>query len=173
MTHFDKPDSSEYGPHDKQYLDELPNDGELVKHLEAGLASTVAFFHSIPQDKLTWRYAEGKWTVKEILSHIIDTERIYAYRLLRFSRNDSTELPGFEQDDYVKYSHANERSLEEMLLEFTAVRMSSVTLMKSLDPDVLGRAGKASGRRLTVRATAYILAGHAMHHVNIIKERYL
>jgi hypothetical protein len=173
MTRIEKPGANEYGPHDEQYVGLVPGDGELLKHLEDNLEAAKKFFRSVPEPKLVWRYAEGKWTVKEILGHIIDTERVYAYRALRFSRNDATELPGFEQDDYVKVSRSNERSIDDMLDELTAVRASSIALLKSLDDDAFMRSGVASGRRLSVRGAAYIMAGHQLHHMNIIKERYL
>ncbi len=173
MIHFEKPKEGEYGAHDKQYIGLTPDDGALLAFLEQTLGSAKALFRSLPEEKLTWRYAEGKWTVKEILGHIIDTERIYAYRALRFSRNDATELPGFEQDDYVKYSNANERSIDDMLEELSSVRASSIALLKSLDADALERGGIANGRRMTARGAAYILAGHQVHHMNIIRERYL
>ena len=139
MTQFEKPHEGEYAPYAIQYIKLVPDDGELLKHLERNLEEGKKFFRSIPAAKLTARYAEGKWTVKEILSHIIDTERIYSYRALRFSRNDATELPGFEQDDYVKFSGANERTIDDLLEEFTAVRLSTITLLQSLDADALLR----------------------------------
>lgn len=173
MTHFDKPQEGEYARHDIQYIKLVPADGMLLKHLEDNLADAQEFFRSMPEEKLVFRYAEGKWTVKEILGHINDCERIYAYRALRFARNDSAVLPGYEQDDYVKVQRANERGLEDLLEEFAAVRASSIALLKSFDADALDRGGVASGRRLTVRAAAYIIVGHQLHHMNIIKERYL
>ncbi|MGE5315841.1 MAG: DinB family protein [Acidobacteriota bacterium] len=173
MTHIDKPKEGEYGPHDEIYIGLVPDDGNLLAHLEENLRSAMEFFRSIPDEKLSSRYAEGKWTVKEVLGHIIDTERIYGYRILRFARNDSTELPGFDQDGFVNQSHADRREIGDMLDELAAVRASSVMLLKGLDADAMERGGIASGRRLTVRAAAYILAGHEQHHITIIKERYL
>lgn len=173
MIHFDKPAEGEYAPYAIQYIALIPDGGALLTYLQETYDSAKAFFLSVPEEKLTSRYAEGKWTVKEILAHIIDTERIYAYRALRFSRNDETALAGFDQDSYVKFSHANERSLGDMLEELAAVRAATIALLKSFDADAMVRGGVANGRRMTVRAAAYILAGHQVHHVNIIKERYL
>jgi uncharacterized damage-inducible protein DinB len=122
---------------------------------------------------LLHRYAEGKWTIKEILGHIVDDERIYVYRALRFARNDSTELPGFEQDHYAQYSEANKREITDLLDEFALVRRSTIAFFKSLDNTALMRTGVANGNRVSVRALAYHIAGHELHHMNIIRERYL
>jgi hypothetical protein len=128
---------------------------------------------AVPEEKLSYRYAEGKWTIKEIMAHLIDDERIYAYRALRFARNDQTELPGFDQDDYAIESAANERSLDDLLEEFAAVRRSTIALFNSFDERVWTRSGVASGNVMSVRAAAYHIAGHELRHLNIIKERYL
>lgn len=119
------------------------------------------------------RYAEGKWTIKEILGHLIDDERIYSYRALRFARNDSTELPGFDQERYAEYSDANNREINDLLDEFTLVRQSTIALFKSLDDAAFMRSGVADGKRVTVRALSYHIAGHELRHMNIIRERYL
>ena len=120
-----------------------------------------------------FRYAEGKWTIKEILMHIVDDERVYAYRALRFARNDKTELPGFEQDDYARYSGANERSVGDILEEFATVRCATVSLFQGFDSAALVRSGIADGQVMSVRAAAYHIAGHELRHLNIVKERYL
>jgi uncharacterized damage-inducible protein DinB len=155
------------------YIDLLPDDGQILKHLEDNLKSTRKFIASIPKARLLHRYAEGKWTIKEILGHVVDHERIYAYRALRFARNDSTELPGFDQVRYTKYSEANKREVTSLLLEFALVRQSTIALFNSLDGAALLRTGVADGQRVSVRALAYHIAGHEMRHMNIIKERYL
>ena len=120
-----------------------------------------------------YRHAAGEWTIKEILVHIIDDERIYCYRALRFTRNDITELPGFEQDDYVPYSGANGRELEAILEELVTVRKATLSFFQSLDDGALTRKGIGSGNIMSVRAAAYHIAGHELHHVNSIKENYL
>jgi uncharacterized damage-inducible protein DinB len=127
----------------------------------------------LPAEKLTFRYAEGKWTIKEILVHLIDDERIYAYRALRFARQDQTELPGFEQDDYALHSGANERDIHDILKEFATVRAATISLFEGFDREALLRTGIADGKIMSVRAAAYHIAGHEMRHLNIIKERYL
>ncbi|HET6975327.1 MAG TPA: DinB family protein [Pyrinomonadaceae bacterium] len=173
MKTIPKPEPNEYAPYASMYIDLLPNDGLVLKHLEDNLHATTEFLHAVPEEKLSYRYAEGKWTIKEIIAHLIDDERIYVYRALRFARNDQTELPGFEQDDYAIESGANERSLDDLLEEFAAVRKSTIALFNSLCDRVLTRSGVASGNVMSVRAIAYHLAGHELRHINIIKERYL
>lgn len=173
MKIIPKPEPGEYAPYTIQYIGLLPDDGLIVKHLEDNLRTTTDFMRALPEEKLSYRYAEGKWTIKEILSHLIDDERIYTYRALRYARNDETELPGFEQDDYALESGANERSLDDLLEEFAAVRRSTIALFNSFEDRVLTRAGVASGNVMSVRAAAYHIAGHELRHLNIIKERYL
>jgi uncharacterized damage-inducible protein DinB len=154
------------------YIDLLPDDGFILEHLHNNLENSIDFIRSLPEDKLTVRFAAGEWTIKEILVHIIDDERIYCYRALRYARNDTTELPGFEQDDYVPYSKANDRPLDEILEEFASVRRATITFFKSLDSDALTRKGIGSGNIMSVRAAVYHIAGHELHHVNNIKENY-
>ena len=173
MKTIPKPEPNEYAPYASMYIDLLPDDGLILKHLEDNLRATTEFMRAVPEEKLSYRYAEGKWTIKEIIAHLIDDERIYVYRALRFARNDSTELPGFEQDDYAIESGANERLLDNLLEEFAAVRKSTIALFNSFDDRVLTRSGVASGNVMSVRAIAYHLAGHELRHVKIIKERYL
>jgi len=173
MTGFGKPLEGEYAPYAIQYISLLPDDADLVTQLRTDFDLCSAFFRAVPPEKLTWRYAEGKWTIKEIICHLIDTERIYAYRALRFARKDETELPGYEQDDYVATSNANARGLGEMLDEFAAVRAATIALLRTFDADALVLGGIANGHRMTVRAAAYIIAGHPLHHMNIIEARYL
>jgi uncharacterized damage-inducible protein DinB len=173
MRRITKPLEGEYPPYADIYIGLVPGDGLVLKHLNESLKATRAFILSLPREKLDARYAEGKWTIKEILAHVIDDERIYAYRALRFARNDATELPGFEQDAYAVYSGANRRGVESLLKEFAAVRRATVALFESLDEEALARSGVADGKRTTVRALAYHIAGHELRHVNVIKERYL
>ena len=173
MKTIPKPEPNEYAPYVSMYIDLLPDDGMVLKHLEDNLRATTEFMRAVPEEKLSYRYAEGKWTIKEIIAHLIDDERIYVYRALRFARNDQTELPGFAQDDYAVESGANERSLDNLLDEFATVRRSTIALFNSFDDRVLTRSGVASGNVMSVRAIAYHLAGHELRHINIIKERYL
>ena len=173
MLKIEKPVEGEYAPYAIRYIGLLPDDGLVLKHMEDNLKATSEFILSLPEERLAFRYAEGKWTIKEILAHVVDDERIYAYRALRFARNDKTELPGFEQDDYARHSGANERDVRDILREFAAVRRATISLFEGLGREALLRAGVADGKVMSVRAAAYHIAGHELRHVNIIKERYL
>lgn len=168
-----KPEDGEYSQYAIMYIGLLPDDGLILKYLKDNLATTTDFIRALPEEQLNYRYAEGKWTIKEIIAHLIDDERIYAYRALRFARNDPTELPGFEQDDYALESRANARTIDDLLREFDTVRNSTIALFDSFDDEVLTRSGVASGNVMSVRAIAYHLAGHELRHMNIIRERYL
>ena len=170
---IEKPEEGEYAPYAIIYIGLLPDDGLVLRHMEENLRATREFILSLPEERLAHRYAEGKWTIKEILVHVSDDERIYAYRALRFARGDKTELPGFEQDDYAARSGANARDIEDILAEFADVRRATVSLFKGLDREALVRVGVADGKLMSVRAAAYHIAGHELRHVNIIKERYL
>ncbi|MCZ2121358.1 MAG: DinB family protein [Anaerolineales bacterium] len=165
--------ADEYAPYTIMYIGLLPNDGLILEHLRNNLEKTVKFVRLLPQEKLTVRHAAGEWTIKEILVHIVDDERIYCYRALRFARNDKTELPGFEQDEYVPYTGANDRTLEAIIGEFAAVRNATIKFFESLDEEALTRKGIASNNIMSVRAAAYHIAGHELHHINSIKENYL
>ncbi len=173
MKKIEKPKEGEYAPYTIMYIGLLPDDGLVLQHLQDNLQATKNFILSLPAEKLAYRYAEGKWTIKEILVHISDDERIYAYRALRFARNDKTELPGFEQDDYTRSAGANSRDPDDILAELTTVRNATISLFNSFDNAALTRAGVANGNIMSVRAAAYHIAGHELHHINIIKERYL
>ena len=151
----------------------------ILQHMEDNLSKIKTFIYNIPENKLYYRYAENKWTIKEILVHIIDDERIFSYRAIRYGRNDNTSLHGFEQEDYAKYSYANERSLDSIFEEYEAVRKSTLTLFQNLPDDAFMRSGGGiadDGSIInirTVRGLAYHIAGHELRHIKIIKERYL
>lgn len=164
--------STEFNPYYEAYI-KLSNNLSLIDGLQAGLEETVAFFESIPVDKQEFRYAEGKWTIKEILRHIIDTERIFAYRALRFARNDSTGLPGFDQDQYILPAKTNNTSMQSLLDEYKSNRMSTIVMFINFDNEMLKRIGEASNSPMSARAAGFITIGHEKHHCNIITERYL
>lgn len=148
-------------------------DADLLETLEDEMDTLMAFFASIPVEKLDYRYAEGKWTIPEIISHMTDAERIFAYRALRFARKDATPLAGFEENDYVPESRANERSMEALMSEFRAVRMATITLFESFSREQLERRGSANDAEMSVRAIGFVIVGHAAHHCQVIEERYL
>lgn len=173
MRRIEKPNQDEHAPYVIQYIDLLPDDGLVLDHLRTNLDATRAFLLSLPEDKLRYRYADGKWTIKEIVQHLADDERIYAYRALRFARNDATELPGFDQDEFTRYSGANQRELTDLLDELATVRAATLSLYQGLGDDALLRIGAADGNRMSVRAIAYHIAGHELRHMNVIRERYV
>jgi DinB superfamily len=173
MRRIEKPDEGEYAPYAIMYIGLLPDDGLVLKHLRDNFRNTRDLILSLSGDRLAYRYADGKWNIKEILLHIVDDERIYAYRALRFARNDKTELPGFDQDDYTKQSGANDRSIKSIIKEFGTVRSSTISLFAGIGDHAMKRAGVANGNVMSVRAAAYHIAGHELHHMRIIKERYL
>jgi uncharacterized damage-inducible protein DinB len=173
MKLIPRPEPGEYPPYAGMYIDLLPNDGRLLQHLRANLRTALDLVSSLPEAKLLHRYAPGKWTVKEVLVHVVDDERIYAYRALCFARGETAPLPGFEQDDYAALSGANERPLQSILAEYAAVRESTIALFEGLDEAALTRSGVANGNRATVRALGWHIAGHELHHLNLIRNRYL
>ena len=136
--------------------------------------SELAFLIDGLDDQMSnFKYAEGKWTIKQVLQHVCDCERIFSYRALRFSRRDKTVLPGFEENDYAQNDNSETLDLRDIKDEFIAVRQASITLFKYMDPESLDFLGNANGLELTPRALGWIISGHTIHHCKIIKERYL
>ncbi|MGZ9736149.1 DinB family protein [Flavobacterium sp. GNP002] len=164
--------TNEYAPFYAPYVNAL-RDVNLIEELEISLHDFIRFVQNIPMDKFDYRYVEGKWDIKEIIQHVIDTERIFAYRALRISRNDQTPLPGFDENNYVNNTHATNRSIQDLLTEFSAVRHSNLFLFKSLSEEQLKRIGTASNAAVSVRAIGFIMIGHQKHHQKVFQERYL
>ena len=164
--------TSEYNPFYHTYVMAL-GDVDLLDELRNGKQVLLSLLEEIPEEKLTYAYAEGKWTLAEALVHMLDTERIFQYRALCIARNDKSEFPGFDQEAYVPVSNANNRSKKDLIDEYVAVRDSSITLFASLDEEALKRVGVASGSKMSVRALGFITSGHQAHHVRILRERYL
>ncbi|MBC5839368.1 DinB family protein [Flavobacterium muglaense] len=162
----------EYAPFFAGYVNAAANTN-LIEELEICLHEFIRFVQDIPMDKFDYRYAEGKWTIKEIIQHIIDTERIFAYRALRISRNDKTPLPGFDENDYVDNTNANERNLQGLLTEMAVVRQATLSLFNSFSKEQLMRIGTASNTSISVRAIGFIMIGHQKHHQKVFEERYL
>ncbi|UFH45725.1 DinB family protein [Flavobacterium galactosidilyticum] len=162
----------EYAEYFFPYISVL-GDVTLIEELEISLHEFIRFVQNIPMDKFDYRYAEDKWTIKEIIQHVIDTERIFAYRALRISRNDQTPLPGFDENEYSNNTEANKRGLQDLLTELSAVRHSNIFLFKSFSEEQLQRTGIASNAGISVRAIGFIMIGHQKHHQNIFEERYL
>lgn len=170
MTNVDlKP--NEYNAYYGTYINKTEG-LSLRDDLKRSGEKTISFLNSIPLDKLEYRYAEGKWTIKEIIQHLMDAERIFAYRALRIARKDQTPLPGFEQDDYILPSQANKRSIDDLINEFKAIKSATVALFDSFSDEMLLSLGTASKNSISVRALGFIIMGHEIHHCNVIKERY-
>src|SRR5215831_10775456 len=169
---MNKPDPTEYAPYFEKYISLVP-EGEIVVTLGLQIDSTLGLISSLSEAQGDLRYAPGKWSVKEVIGHLIDAERIFAYRALRFARNDATPLPGFDENSFVANAGFDSRSLGDLAEEFEHTRKSNIYLFKSLDGDSSLRRGVASDNRLSVRAIAYIIAGHELHHVGILRSRYL
>ena len=164
--------TNEYSAFNATYIQALEN-VNLIEELEICLHDFIRFVQNIPMDKFDYRYAEGKWTIKDIIQHIIDAERIFSYRALRISRNDQTPLPGFEENSYVEHTNANARSIQGLLTEMAALRQSTLLLFKSFTQEQLQLIGTASDNPISVRAIGFIMIGHQKHHQRIFKERYL
>jgi hypothetical protein len=145
----------------------------LITALSQSKATCLDLFQSIDEKKGGYAYAEGKWTIKELINHVIDAERVFAYRALTFARNDHAELPGFEENTWVEASNANSRTMENLVAQYAQVSASTMLLFKSFDTEMLNRVGTASGVKFNVANIGFIMAGHESHHVNILKERYL
>lgn len=165
--------SNEYSQFYANYVALVSDEYSLLEELEISVHRLVKFVREIPMDKFDYRYAEGKWTIKDILQHLVDAERVFAYRALCFARNDKTELPGFEEDDYVIEANANKRSIQDLLTELLIVRQSSLALFKSFNDEQLMRIGTASNNPMSVRALGFIIIGHQNHHQRVFEERYL
>jgi uncharacterized damage-inducible protein DinB len=167
------PQQSEYPSYANMYMKYTLKDGSLLQQLTQSLETTLALIKVLPEEKLNFRYQEEKWSIKDILVHIIDDERIYCYRALAFARNDKTNFPGFEQDDYAKFADTKERSIENILEDYKATRQATITLFDGFSQPALKRIGTANNNNTSVRALGYHILGHELHHIEIIKKHYL
>jgi hypothetical protein len=167
-----KPQASEYAAYYEKYVSLVP-EGNIVELLEQQLGKSLALLGGLSEEQGNYRYAPDKWSIKELVGHVSDTERIFAYRLLRFARNDQNALAGFEQDDYITNAEFDNCRLSELVKEFEYVRRASLALLRHLPQEAWQRSGVASDNPVSVRALAYILAGHELHHLKVLSERYL
>ena len=170
---IERPQTWEYPAYAEIYMKWVPNDGKLLQHLWDNFLSMKQFVELLEPDKLLYRYEDGKWTIKEVLVHIIDDERIYAYRALSFARGELKPLPGFDQEDYAMHSDANDRSIESIMEEYEVVRKSTIAMFNGFSGPALVRFGTANKNRATVRALGYHIAGHEMHHLDILRTKYV
>ncbi|HVF46475.1 MAG TPA: DinB family protein, partial [Pyrinomonadaceae bacterium] len=158
---MNRPETHEFDPYYNTYISKV--DGDVMSVLQDQPAELRAIFANIPEERGTFAYSEGKWTIKEVLSHIIDAERIFAYRILRISRGDQTPIEGFEQEGYIENSNANNRCIADLLEEFDLQRRSNLLLLDNITDEASRRMGTASEKPISVRALAYISAGHVTH----------
>jgi uncharacterized damage-inducible protein DinB len=166
------PERTEYDDFYDQYISLVP-DGDIIDILATQLASSLELFSSIPEEKLNYRYAPGKWTTREVLGHIIDVERLFTFRALQFARGDPSPLPGMDQTRWMSGANFGQRSIQSFVVELRHLRAANTILFDSFDEEILDRTGTASNCRFTVRSILYIIVGHQFHHVEILKTRYL
>ena len=167
---MNRPQTQEYPGAFSNYINAV--EGDVIEILENQGTEFSNFLNNLAE-KADYAYATGKWTIKELAGHMIDTERIMVYRLTCFARNEQAVLPGFDEDNYVANAFFKDRSLFSLSVEFAALRKANMFLIKTLNEEELNRVGNASGKNVSVRALVYLLAGHVIHHANIIKERYI
>jgi hypothetical protein len=168
----ERPGVDEHAPYYSAYTAEAPG-GDLVAALEKQATDVAALIKGVPEARGGHRYAEGKWSIREVIGHITDSERVFAYRLMRFARGDATALPSFDENLIVKGSDADARTLADLGEEFAAVRRATVTLVRPMQDAQMARRGTASGKEISARALAWIIAGHAQHHMKVLRVRYL
>jgi hypothetical protein len=169
---FLRPAADEFAPYYATYVSKVA-DADIIDVLREQGEAFRGLFARVDDAQRLFAYAEGKWTLAEAIQHVSDTERVFAYRALRIARGDTLSLPGFDQDNWIPTSEANTRSLQSLVEEFTAIRAASVALFSGLPSSAWDRRGTASNNPVSVRGQAFILAGHALHHEGIIRERYL
>jgi len=167
-----RPEATEHNPYYAKYIALVP-EADAIQALESQIADGLALLRSIPEAKGEHSYGPGKWTIKEVIGHLIDAERVFAYRALRFARNDRTALPGFDENTYVPAGAFGRRTLADLAAEWELVRRSNLAMFRGLDAEASRRQGTANGDAISVRALAFIIAGHGRHHVALLRERYL
>lgn len=167
-----RPNPSEYLTYYDKYIQPLPDSG-LLSYMSQQSESFIKFIESLNSDQLTLKYAPEKWTIKEVITHVNDIERIFAYRLLAIVRGEKKPMPGFNENEYISDANVANRTKENLIKEFSALRISNFALFESIENEDWLRQGQMSGSNTSVRAIAYIMVGHVDHHTNILKERYL
>jgi uncharacterized damage-inducible protein DinB len=168
-----RPQPSEYeASYLKHYID-LVKDDNILQALKNQLSGALQFLSSISEEKSNHRYAEGKWSIKEVLGHICDTERIFAFRALCISRGEKQSLPGYEQNDYIANGNFNNCSFKDLVEEFRLLRESNLVMIRNFSDEMMSRSGMANGKRISVRTILFAIAGHELHHLNVIREKYL
>ncbi|MFA7227563.1 MAG: DinB family protein [Melioribacteraceae bacterium] len=167
-----RPGKSEYAAYYHTYVEAVP-EGEIIKIMKKQCDQIKKLLGTVSKKDSLFRYAPGKWCVREVVGHIIDTERVFAYRTLRFARNDKNDLPGFDENEYIHQSNYCDVGLDELIEEFCTLRYSNIIMFKNFSEEFTLRKGTANGNSFTVRAMAYIMCGHVNHHLKVLKEKYL
>lgn len=167
-----RPSQSEFAPYYGTYVNAMP-DGDVVAALAAQGEETFALLSGLSEEAGSFRYAPEKWSIRDLVQHLCDSERVFTYRALRFARGDQTPLPGFDEKPYAEAAHADGRALGEIATEFRDIRRTTLALVRSFDDEMLGRRGVASGNLMSVRALVWVIAGHERHHLRVLRERYL
>lgn len=172
MKHITRSEPGEYAAYGSIYVKEVPAGEQVLQFIQDNLQVVEDLVRAFPPEHLTTPHAPGEWTIQDILVHIMDVERVFAYRALRIARGDSTPLSGFAENDYAVQAHANQRSAEDIMAEYRTVRAATISLFNGLDDAALTQTGTASNNPLTVRGAAFFIAGHELHHIHSIRENY-
>ena len=167
-----RPSTSEFAPYYGTYVNAMP-DGDVVAALSDQAEETFALLSGLSEQEGSYRYAPDKWTIRDLVQHLCDSERVFAYRALRFARGDETPLPGFDEKPWAAAARADRRPLSELAAELRDIRRTTLALIRSLDDEMLSRRGVASGNLMSVRALVWVIAGHERHHLGVLRERYL
>jgi len=166
-----RPNKDEYALYYHTYIEKVP-DGDITKTLSKQITQVKNLFKNVSKKKSFYRYSPEKWSILEVLGHIIEAERVFSYRVLRFARNDNQALHGFDENNFIRQANYNAIKLTDLVKEFCALREANVLMLKNISDEMSLRQGMANGNKFTVRALAYIMAGHVNHHLKILKERY-
>lgn len=169
---YDRPGADEYAPYYGTYINQVPA-GDLLAILAGQIPEIMTLLRPLSEEKAAFAYAPGKWTIKEVVGHMIDAERVFSYRAVSFARADATPLPSFDENAWIGPARFNDRSLTSLVDEWVAVRSAAIALFAGLPVEARTRRGNASGKDVSVRALAYILAGHVSHHLQVLGDRYL
>jgi len=169
---MNRPNETEYAPDFQGYVDQV-SENDIMAVLRGELDELDVLLGGVAPDKETFAYADGKWTIREMIGHLIDGERVFGYRALCIARGEKQNLPGFDQNDYMLTAPYKQIELEDLLSELRLVRLSNIAMFRSLDEEAWNRVGTANGNEITVRALAFIMGGHLRHHMNVLRERYL
>jgi DinB superfamily len=169
---MNRPTESEYAPYYQSYIDRV-SESDILPVLRSQMDELDVLLERVEPHQETFRYGEGKWSIREIVGHLIDTERVFGYRALCIARGEKQNLPGFDQNDYMATAPYNGIDLEDLLSELRLIRLGNVAMLRTLDEEAWSRVGVANNNEVSVRALAFIMAGHVRHHMNVLRERYL